>query len=152
MASCNSRGGDNDKRYRITPIKANPAAEKIAQGLMYDMELKDILRKGDVFGFRNFLARHQRPLPDEMMLDTIKMETIMHQLILTIPDLVDLHDNSKQWLNDNTVLKTRGLTLLQASRLSPEEKQRQIEAEEAQKADRAKRSITLRPAFKPENN
>jgi hypothetical protein len=152
MSSCNPKGKDDEKRYRITPVKAKPSAEKMAQGLLYDMELKDILRKGDVFSFRNFLDRHKRPLPDEMMLDTIKMETVMHQIILTIPELEDLHEKSKKWLDDHTVLKTRGLTLLQASRMSPSEKKEQIEAETAQAEVESRRSINLRPSFKPENN
>jgi hypothetical protein len=82
------------------------------------------------------------------------METMLHQLILTIPDLADIHPKSKAWLDDNTVLKTRGLTLLQASRLSPEEKKRMVEAEEKikQTEEINRRSINLQPVFKPEND
>ena len=116
------KDGDTKGKYRalvVTPQNKTVLGE---QGAKFDTELKEILRKGDVFRFRNFLSKSGRSLPSEMMLDTVKMETMLHQLILTMPDLADIHQRSQDWLDGNTMVKTKGLTLLQASSLTPIQK------------------------------
>lgn len=116
-------------QYRAHVIKPRSADQRDAEGARFEADLKEILRKGDVFGFRNFLAKSGRTLPTEMMLDTVKMETMLHQLTLSMPDLANVHARSKAWLSNNTVLKARGLTLLQSSRLTPSQKQQLIISE-----------------------
>ena len=118
--------------YRAHVIKSKQQVQLQEQGAQFDTELKEILRKGDVFRFRNFLSKSNRNLPTEMMLDTTKMETMMHQLILAMPELTDIHERSQNWLDNNTFVKTRGLTLLQSSRLTPVQKKQLVTNENAE--------------------
>jgi hypothetical protein len=123
------KDGGTKGKYRALVVTPQNKTELGEQGAKFDLELKEILRKGDVFRFRNFLSKSGRSLPSEMMLDTVKMETMLHQLILTMPDLADIHQRSQDWLDGNTMVKTKGLTLLQASSLSPLQKKQLLTPE-----------------------
>ncbi len=123
------KDGKQSGRYRAHVIKPQHQAQLDERGSKFEAELRKILRVGDVFRFRNFLSKDGRSLPTDMMLDTLKMETLMHQLIMTLPDLADIHPRSQAWLDDNTHLKPRGLTLLQVSSLTPVQKKRLVTTE-----------------------
>lgn len=95
----------NQGRWRATVVKAGNKAIPNT----YDEQLKLVLKMKDVFRFRHFLAASGRALPPEMLLDIRKMETLMHQIILSMPDLSDMHAESRYWLEQNTVLQDQSL-------------------------------------------
>ena len=107
-----------DKKWRVNVVKGTAQPQEAAR---YADELASVLRDRDVFKFRHFLAAKGRPLPDEMMLDPLKLATMLHQLILNLPQLADLHDFSRQWLNDNTGLPKNGQSLSEAAKRPPGE-------------------------------
>ncbi len=120
MSSC---GKDNkgEKKYLVTVVKRPATPEIHAQGIIYDAQLREILRAGDVVRFRSFLTNSGHALPNDMMRDIQKMQTLMHQLIANHAELTDLHDMSRQWLENNTVLGSR-TSLAEASQVTLEEK------------------------------
>ncbi|HEX2911630.1 MAG TPA: hypothetical protein VH186_12540 [Chloroflexia bacterium] len=99
--------GAKGAKWRVTVVKAQNkvAAEQVSDA--FNRQLAEVLRGRDVFRFRNFLASSGRALPDEMMLDVYKMETLMHQLTLSFAELSDLHASSREWLEQNTLLQNR---------------------------------------------
>jgi hypothetical protein len=105
-------------KWRATVVKV-PNRETQLQNQAYDRQLAAVLRSRDVFRFRNFLAASGRSLPDEMMLDTLKMATLMHQAILGLAELTDIHDFSRQWLADNTLIPTNNQSLTEAAKRQP---------------------------------
>ncbi len=112
-------GKDRGKgKWRAAVVKT-PSREAHQAGQAYDQELAAVLRSCDVFRFRNFLAATGRGLPGEMMLDTLKMATLMHQSILGLTELADLHDFSRQWLADNTFLPANNQSLTEAAKRPP---------------------------------
>ena len=114
-----SPGMDKGKgKWRATVVKV-PNREAQLQTQAYNTELAAVLRSRDVCRFRNFLAASGRALPDEMMLDTLKMATLMHQTILVLPELEDLHDFSRQWLADNTLVPANNQSLTEAAKRQP---------------------------------
>jgi hypothetical protein len=60
--------------------------------------LADALRDRNVAVFRQFLAASGRSWPIELMADEERLAVVMHRLILTHPDLADLHAEAEQWL------------------------------------------------------
>ena len=120
MANHSGESGPFKKgsKVRVTVVKAQNKPEGPAGADDYTEALAAILRQRDVFRFRNFLASSGRALPDEMMLDTLKMETLLHQLTLTMPGLADLHEASRQWLDHNTWLG-QNPSLNEAARREP---------------------------------
>ncbi len=136
------KGEKGEKKYLVTPVIPKSEGE-ISAGTGYVADLKEILRKRDVFGFRNFLQKTQRALPDEMLADIIKLETMMHQLIVSMPDLSEWHVESRAWLNSNTLL-IDGQSLMEAARISPEERWEEFEANQRDETKPARRTIFLR--------
>lgn len=123
------KGNKGEKKYLVTPVKPKSNAEIVAIGETYNTALKEVLRSRDVLRFRNFLQADKRALPEDMLADTFKLETMLYQLILNQPDLVDLHAEARTWLDGNTV-KLDGRTLLQAAGITPEQKREEFEAQE----------------------
>ncbi len=109
----------DNKRWRVTVVKPRDAAQGETAIHNYNTELIAILRDKNVFQFRNYLAASGRALPDDMMLDTLKMATLMHQMILSLPELSEQHDFSRQWLDDNTVLQSSPRSLNEAAKRAP---------------------------------
>jgi hypothetical protein len=105
-------------KWRATVVKV-PNRDAQLENQSYDHQLAAVLRTRDVFRFRNFLAASGRALPDEMMLDTLKMATLMHQAILGLTELADIHDFSRQWLADNTFVPTNNQSLTEAAKRQP---------------------------------
>jgi len=120
MSSC---GKDNkgEKKYLVTVVKRPATPEIHAQGIIYDAQLREVLQAGDVVRFRSFLSNSGHALPNDMMRDLQKMQTLMHKLIVNNSELTDLHDSSRQWLDSNTVLGSR-ISLAEASQVTLEEK------------------------------
>ncbi len=122
MSTSDNSHNKGSGKWRASVIKSplpGQAEAALQASRQYDNELAEVLRSRDVFRFRNFLAAHDRGLPGEMMLDTLKMATLMHQLIQTLPQLADLHEFSREWLNDNTALPKDNGSLNQAAKRSP---------------------------------
>jgi len=109
--------GKGQGKWRATVVKV-PNREVQLKNQSYNSELAAVLQARDVFRFRNFLAASGRALPDEMMLDTLKMATLMHQTILGLPELQDIHDFSRQWLADNTFVPSNQ-SLTEAAKRPP---------------------------------
>ena len=105
-------------KWRATVVKV-PNREAQLANQTYDRQLAEVLRTRDVFRFRNFLAASRRALPDEMMLDTLKMATLMHQSILGLAELEEIHDFSRQWLADNTYVPANNASLTEAAKRPP---------------------------------
>ena len=119
MSDACSPGMDKGKgKWRATVVKT-PNREAQLKTQAYNAELAAVLKGRDVFRFRNFLAASGRALPDEMMLDTLKMATLMHQTILALSELEDLHDFSRQWLADNTSVPVNNQSLTEAAKRKP---------------------------------
>jgi hypothetical protein len=97
--------GTGEKQFRATPVSPKNKEQLSATGENYNAALKEVLRSRDVFRFRNFLSSDKRALPDEMLADILKLETMLHLLILSLTDLSDLHAESQKWLDENTVLR-----------------------------------------------
>jgi hypothetical protein len=116
--SCSPGMGKNKGKWRAAVVKA-PGRDAHLAGQAYNHELAAVLRSCDVFRFRNFLAATGRGLPGEMMLDTLKMATLMHQSILGLAELEDMHDFSRQWLADNTFLPANNQSLTEAAKRPP---------------------------------
>jgi hypothetical protein len=82
-----------------------------------------------------------------MLSDPFKLLTLLHQLTLSLPELAELHAESQQWLDDNTILGRKGLN--QAAQLTPQQKREELEAsqppaEEDGKPKPPRRTIFLR--------
>lgn len=116
--SCSPNMDRGKGKWRATVVKV-PNREAQTQNQAYDHQLAAVLRSRDVFRFRNFLAASGRSLPDEMMLDTLKMATLMHQTILGLTELADIHDFSRQWLADNTFVPVDNQSLTEAAKRQP---------------------------------
>lgn len=142
----NCGGGQRDfssGKWRVSVVKApTPASTALND---YNERLAEVLRSRDVFRFRHFLATSGRALPDEMLLDTLKMATMMHQMILSLPQLADLHDFSREWLDENTVLTSKNSSLNEAAQRKPGATSSVPEPQPG------KRSISLRPLPKSKN-
>ncbi len=110
------RGG---KKWRVSVVKNVNRQEGREAIDSYNAELAVVLRDKNVFRFRNFLAASGRALPDDMMLDTLKMATVMHHMILSLPELAEMHDFSRQWLDDNTILQSKRRSLNEAALRAP---------------------------------
>jgi hypothetical protein len=136
-SNCNTNK-DPDKKFRITVVKQPAGAEVQARGLIYDSQLGEILKTGDVHRFRNFLSQTGHALPDDMMLDLLRVETVMHQLILNRPDLSEFHANSKDWLDNHTVLGSSGVSLREASEQAEAEMRLREQAQLATKTEDSK--------------
>ncbi|MEI6046515.1 MAG: hypothetical protein WCS37_19360 [Chloroflexota bacterium] len=100
----NSSAGRGEKRFRATVISPNDKEQLFDVGESYIAALQEVLRSRDVLRFRNFLSSGQQTLPDEMLADTLKLETMLHQIILSLPELSDLHVESQKWLDENSLL------------------------------------------------
>ncbi|MDB5078881.1 MAG: hypothetical protein JWP00_805 [Chloroflexi bacterium] len=116
--ACSPGMGKGKGKWRATVVKV-PDREVQSEGQAYNHQLAAVLRGCDVFRFRNFLAASGRALPDEMMLDTLKMATLMHQTILGLAELADMHDFSRQWLADNTFVPSNNQSLTEAAKRPP---------------------------------
>lgn len=116
--SCSPNMDKGKGKWRATVVKVPDRAAQL-ENQSYDRQLAEVLRTRDVFRFRNFLAASGRALPDEMMLDTLKMATLMHQAIVGMPDLAELHDFSRQWLADNTFVPANNQSLTEAAKRQP---------------------------------
>ena len=116
-------GQSANKKLHVTVIKKSASAEVQAHALQYNALLIQVLREDDVVGFRNFLVKVGRALPEEMMLDTLRLESMMKQLILSIPELEDLHPTSREWLDKNTHLGSHFVGLDLEQPVLEEEKQ-----------------------------
>lgn len=112
----NSRG---NPRWRVNVIKAQNKVEGEGTAEAYTTMLAEVLRTRDVFRFRHFLAASGQGLPGEMLLDTHKIEALMHQLTLNLPALADLHEASRDWLDRNTALQDQSLN--EAAKRAPGE-------------------------------
>ncbi len=125
MAKSNDGCGTpkGNSKLRVTIVMPQNSASQLDNAANYSLALSDILRRRDVFRFRNFLAANGRGLPDEMMLDTHKMETLLHQLTLTMPALADLHADSRRWLDHHTLLTSQNPSLNEAARRTPGERE-----------------------------
>jgi len=146
------KGEKGEKKYLATPVSLQNKLRLGAEGANYDAELKEILRAGDVLRFRSFLQSSQRALPDEMLEDNTKMQTMMHMLTLSMADLNDLHAASREWLDGNTVLRSVR-SLLEASQVTPEEKWQEFEAQQADDEKPKRRTIFLQvPGRSTEDN
>lgn len=122
-STCGAGGntGKSGGKWRVTVVKSPGQTNSgPAQVVSYQQQLAVILRERNVFRFRNFLAANGRALPDDMMLDTLKMANVMHQLILSLPELADLHDFSRQWMRENSLLAP-GESLTEAAKRLPGE-------------------------------
>ncbi|MBI3978735.1 MAG: hypothetical protein HY331_11180 [Chloroflexi bacterium] len=64
----------------------------------YMRRLADALRHRDVAVFRRFLAESGRAWPLDLMTDEDRLRAVMHRMILTHPDLTELHAESERWL------------------------------------------------------
>lgn len=135
-SSCGAGGNNfkNNGKWRVNVIKPQ-AVQNSAPLNEYNERLAEVLQTRDVFRFRHFLASNGRSLPEEMMLDTLKMATLMHQMILSLPQLSALHDFSRQWLDDNTALTSQQPSLNEAAKRVPG----------VPEAQPGRRSISLRP-------
>lgn len=119
MSDACSPGMDKGKgKWRAAVVKT-PNRDAQLKTQAYSTQLAAVLKNRDVFRFRNFLAASGRALPDEMMLDTLKMATLMHQTILVLPELEELHDFSRQWLADNTAVPANNQSLTEAAKRPP---------------------------------
>ncbi len=116
--ACSPGMGKGKGKWRATVVKV-PDLEAQLQNQTYNQQLAAVLQGCDVFRFRNFLAASGRALPDEMMLDTLKMATLMHQTILGLAELQDMHDFSRQWLTDNTFVPSNNQSLTEAAKRPP---------------------------------
>lgn len=116
--SCSPGMGKGKGKWRAAVVKT-PNREAHLAGQAYNQELAAVLRGCNVFRFRNFLAASGRALPGEMMLDTLKMATLMHQTILGLAELQDMHDFSRQWLADNTFVPANNQSLTEAAKRPP---------------------------------
>lgn len=128
MASC-GKPADSEKKLRITVVKQLAGAEVQARGILYDTQLEHILRKGVVTSFRDFLGQSGHGLPSEMMDDPLRLEMVMHQLILNRPELSDKHVASRLWLDGNTALGSGNPSLNEASRTAEEKLQEMGQAQ-----------------------
>jgi hypothetical protein len=132
------KGDKGEKKYLATPILPKNREQIEAAGADYNSQLKEVLRQGDVEQFRAFLQKDKRALPEEMLADKLKLETMMHQLIVSMPDLADLHSTSRDWLDSNTITLD-GRTLLQAAGISPEQKLEEYRASRPEASDEKKK-------------
>jgi hypothetical protein len=122
--ACGSGGntGAGKGKWRVVVVKkpAQPNPDGVLTPLNdYNGQLAEVLRTRDVFRFRHLLASSGRALPDEMMLDVLKLATMMHQMIVALPELADIHDFSRQWLDDNTLLSSSNRSLNEAAQRKP---------------------------------
>lgn len=134
-------------RWRVSVVKPQNLEEARTVNDEYNQQLAEVLRTRDVFKFRNFLAASGRALPQDMMLDPLKMATLMHQLILSVPELAEMHEFSQQWLNDNTFLPKNNSSLNKAAKRAPGAPS----VEELPQPSPGRRTISLRP-LPPERN
>ena len=86
-------------------------------GTEYTAALERVLRAGDVNAFHALLSRTGRSLPPDMMLDRHKLDTMMRQLILAMPELADLHDDARNWMSHNAMITAADHTRLRDGRL-----------------------------------
>lgn len=107
------------KKWRVSVVKPRNTNQGQKAVDDYNTELAEVLRERNVFRFRNFLAAKGRALPDDMMLDTLKMATLMHQMILSVPELADQHNFSRQWLDENTFVQSSNRSLNEAAKREP---------------------------------
>jgi hypothetical protein len=119
MAGCGSEN-NGEKKYRVTVIKQPAGAEIQARGILYDARLEAVLREGNLQQFRDFIGGSGHALPEEMMTDTLRLEAVMHRLILNRPELSEQHPASKEWLDNYTALGSEITSLNEASRIAQE--------------------------------
>src|SRR5437763_8954281 len=96
-----------DNADRLPPDEANN----------YNAELQRVLRNGDLNAFHALLTRTGRTLPTDMMLDRFKLETMMRQLILAMPELADIHEAARAWMSQNAMTTAAGHARLRDGRL-----------------------------------
>jgi hypothetical protein len=144
--ACGAGGssGAGKGKWRVAVVKKPVAAQTESASMPmptddYNRQLAEVLRTRDVFRFRHLLASSGRALPDEMMLDVLKLATMMHQMIVALPELADMHDFSRQWLDDNTLLTSNNRSLNEAAQRKPGEAPEGLPAPKP-----GRRTITLR--------
>jgi hypothetical protein len=133
-------GDKGQKKILVTPVKPGNKARFAEQEANYNHDLQEILQSLDVERFGQFLQTQQRALPEEMLSDSTRLETMMHQLILSMPELATMHGASREWLDGNTVLRSVR-SLLEAAQVSPEQKLQEFDEQAEEAAQKTKRSI-----------
>ncbi len=153
MNEPHSHGDKGQKKILATPVNLVNKAGILGQGASYNLELKAILQSQDVARFRAFLQNNQRALPEEMLEDTTRMQTMMHQLTLSMPDLSEMHGAAREWLDGNTVLRSVR-SLLEAAQVTPEQKWQEFEETQTDKPKPNRRTIFLNvpPSRSTEDN
>ncbi len=73
-------------------------SQQPSQAQRYQQALIASLRTRDPRVFAQFLLSAGRGTP-EFVKDPRRLEEAMHRFILTFPELSDLHEESRQWLN-----------------------------------------------------
>jgi len=70
------------------------AAQRYVDGMIAALRTRDPLI------FAEFLMKSGRGSPD-FAKDPTKLEQAMHRFILTFPELIDLHEESRRWLAEH---------------------------------------------------
>jgi len=74
--------------------------QRVDQAQRYQDALKAALRTRDPKVFGQFLINSGRGSPSFLQ-DPKRLEEAMHRFILSFSDLADLHDASRQWLDEH---------------------------------------------------